>query len=244
MGSGPYALIQTKFLKQVMYKSKYHMIIPEVVKKFDKKYFLNYMYFDFADVDKKNEEPKIVKTILRRKSIEKIFIQDNFKFLERETSDLNSLNNSVGADVGKRRNSNKDNRMLGSKKDITPIVPNAKRTSISKVRVDYLLSYEQFVSKFDHNHEKVDKMTDIESLEKIQNQGLDKTPKKVDGEKEEKLIRNMSINDKLPNILLDKNQPISSRNLERKNSTSKNFLDSKPQKPVPSQTSIRILKID
>lgn len=63
------------------------MSVPEIVKSFEKKYFEDYLYLDFSNLEKV-EEPKEKKKILRRKSIEQIFLEDNFKFLERDISEI------------------------------------------------------------------------------------------------------------------------------------------------------------
>lgn len=129
-------LLQTRFLKRVLMKTKYRMFVPELIKKFDRAFFPEYIALGFSDLERvENAKEKV--TIMRRKSLDKIFVDDNFRLLEREMSDFGSVA------VSKTPNGSKtEQQMLGVARG-TDI---AKAGFESRLKPSYLLSKDSFKS--------------------------------------------------------------------------------------------------
>ena len=86
--SPPDGLKQTKFLKQILHKSKYKFKKPDIVKQADWKYFPYFAHYGFFDSDLKIE--KEIKTIIRRKSVNHLFNDHNFKVFDNDVSEYAS----------------------------------------------------------------------------------------------------------------------------------------------------------
>lgn len=111
-------------------KAKYRLVAPEIVRKFERACFADYTSLGFSSLERVDPQKQKV-TILRRKSLDKIFVEDNFKLLERDVSDF-------GSSMGSR------NEGIGNKSEAKPAKTadsEGKTAAVdSKVRVDYLLS--------------------------------------------------------------------------------------------------------
>lgn len=112
-------------------RTKYRLVAPEVVKKFEKAYFGEYTSLGFSNLERVEPAREKV-TILRRKSLDKIFVEDNFKLLERDVSEFAS---SVAS--RQPHSAPAEDKVVGTAE--------AERRAAavdSKVRPDYLLSRE------------------------------------------------------------------------------------------------------
>lgn len=124
------SLSQTRFLKRILIKTKYRMHVPELIKKFDKTFFPEYITMGFSDLERV-ESAKEKVTIIRRKSLDRIFVDDNFRLLEREMSDFGSV-------VASRTpNDSKTDVQLGA----------AKETEVGKVAFESRLKPSYLLSK-------------------------------------------------------------------------------------------------
>ena len=84
-GTEKEALLKSKFIKQLLYKTKYKWTSIKDFRVFEKQYFGYYLYYGFVNVEKPSETTK---TIYSRKSIARIFNENNFRFSEKEVSEF------------------------------------------------------------------------------------------------------------------------------------------------------------
>lgn len=129
IGNESDALTQTRFLKRQLLRTKFNLTLPASIPKFIPSYFTEYITLGFNSLDKNMDVDKEKKTIFRRKSMDQIFVDDNFRLLNGKGDDGDPL-----AGPTKDKKDRPDSRAAQAAVTLTP------KGSTTRVKPDYLLS--------------------------------------------------------------------------------------------------------
>jgi len=115
---------QTYVFNRILNKTNYFLTKPSDINKIDLNFYNNYKVFAFTLESSDKLYDSSVKTIKRRKTIENIFIDENFKAIEKEIESQASIFNTARPD-SPMKNFNM-NSIFENKKSMEISIPNAK----------------------------------------------------------------------------------------------------------------------